>query len=115
MGGGQLVVQQLDTSNAFTLNSYLQSTGGLVKAGNGTLNLTAPQYFTGTTTVNGGMLTLGTLNALTVLPTITVPTLLNLAVNSLKHISLSESANSLRMWNSGANAAKSEIPVINKE
>jgi autotransporter-associated beta strand protein len=53
-GAAQLFVQQLDASNTFSLGSYLQSSGGLVKAGNGTLSLTAPQYFTGTTTVNGG-------------------------------------------------------------
>jgi autotransporter-associated beta strand protein len=39
------------------------------------------QYFTGTATVNGGKLALGTANALTVLPTATTPTLLALVVN----------------------------------
>jgi autotransporter-associated beta strand protein len=80
-GAAQLFVQQLDASNTFSLGSYLQSSGGLVKAGNGALSLTAPQYFTGTTTVNGGMLSLGTLNALTVLPSTTIPTLSALTVN----------------------------------
>ncbi|NBV84958.1 MAG: hypothetical protein EBS01_01540, partial [Verrucomicrobia bacterium] len=79
--GIQLYLQQLDAANTFTLGSYLQSTVGLLKAGAGSVSITVPQYFTGTTTVNGGLLSLGTLNALSVLPSSTVPTLLNLAVN----------------------------------
>jgi autotransporter-associated beta strand protein len=65
----------------FNFGSYLQTSAGLVKADGGAVSINAPQYFTGTTTVNGGLLSIGAQNALTVLPSSTVPTLLSLVLN----------------------------------
>ena len=70
-------------SAVLNLNGFLLgTTGGLVKADGGTLNLNNLEYYTGATTVNGGTLNLsGTAHTIQVTPSATVATLQNLVVN----------------------------------
>jgi len=70
-------------SSSLTLNTILAgTTGGLVKSGTGTLTLNKLNYYTGTTTVNEGVLKLaGGNNTLVVTPTATTPSANTLAVN----------------------------------
>ncbi|MEA3209273.1 MAG: hypothetical protein QOE70_2330 [Chthoniobacter sp.] len=69
------------------LGSYITAatgTQGVTKSGGGALSLNVPQYYTGTTTLNGGTLSLnsGEDNTIMVTPTNNVPTLVDLRVNA---------------------------------
>jgi autotransporter-associated beta strand protein len=95
-GNAGITVPGLNTSNntAFyfhtlgnlDVGSILNgTTGGLVKTGEGTLSLNARSYYTGTTTINDGVLRFGVgsgNNAIVVTPTGTVAALQPLVVNS---------------------------------
>ena len=58
IASGQAAI--IDTgSNSVVFNSPLSGSGGLTKAGSGTLSLNVPNSFTGPTNVNGGTLNVG--------------------------------------------------------
>ncbi|MCU1328686.1 MAG: Extracellular serine protease precursor, partial [Bryobacterales bacterium] len=62
LGTANLTTGNDNTSTTFS--GSLFGSGGLVKAGNGTLTLTGSNTYTGNTTINGGTLALGSLQAL---------------------------------------------------
>ncbi len=69
--GGNVTVNTLDsvdatTARSITLTGVLSGTGGLTKAGAGTLTLSAANTYTGPTAVDAGKLHLGTASASTV-------------------------------------------------
>ncbi|WP_396274880.1 beta strand repeat-containing protein, partial [Hyphomonas sp.] len=84
-GGNQLIVHQLDAANTLNFNAQVLGSNGFIKTGAGTMSLDKRQFFLGgsQTTINDGTLILnsGADNTLTVLPTITTPTLQSVRVS----------------------------------
>ena len=81
LGGVEGVVHVTGT-NDLTINAVITGTAGLTKADNGKLVLTGQQLYSGATTVNGGILQLGTGVSTPVTPTVTLPTVSALNVNN---------------------------------
>ncbi|MGC3968968.1 MAG: autotransporter-associated beta strand repeat-containing protein [Pirellulales bacterium] len=85
-GAGALVVNVAGGTDSLTIAAPIDAstTGGLIKAGAGTLLLTGTNAYSGATTVNGGILTLGSAAALGATTSLAVNTggTLNLAGQS---------------------------------
>ena len=84
--GGTTQFWHVLAGNTLTLNSpIVGSTGGIIKADGGTLTFASPQFYTGSTVINGGTLQVapgtGT-NTLIMNPSGTVPTVSALAMNA---------------------------------
>ena len=82
-GNVTAVFHVVGAGTSLTLNgSIVSTTAGIVKADAGTLTFNARQYYTGSTTVNGGTLILnGGSNTIGVQPTGTIPTVSILSMN----------------------------------
>ncbi|MEA3213309.1 MAG: hypothetical protein QOE70_6366 [Chthoniobacter sp.] len=90
--GGQLTTNTtneliLDTVGDLAMGAFITAatgTQGVTKSGGGALSYNVPQYYTGTTTVNGGTLLLnsGQANTIMVTPTNNIPALVDLRVNA---------------------------------
>ena len=84
--GGTSQFWHVLAGNTLTLNSpIVGSTGGIIKADGGTLTFASPQFYTGSTVINGGTLQIATgtgANTLVLNPSGTVPTVSALAMNA---------------------------------